>query len=58
MKIKSQLSKKQIVAAIGNGVRQIALQKGNGGFERNSAVHTSKKTYSRKGKKYWKNELV
>jgi hypothetical protein len=52
MKIQIKLSKKQIVAALGNGVRQIALADGNGGFQRKSAVHKNKKLYNRKQKKY------
>ncbi len=57
MKLKSKLTKKQIVAALGNGVRQIALASGNGGFQRISAVHLSKKIYNRKNKKISINQI-
>lgn len=49
MKISTKLSKKQLVAALGAGVREIAIANG-AGFQRQSSVHKSKKLYSRKGK--------
>lgn len=52
MKIQIKLSKKQIVSALGAGVREAAIANGCG-FQRQTAVHKSKKLYSRKGKKIW-----
>lgn len=49
MKITVKLSNKQKVAALGDGVRQIALANG-GGFQRQTVVFKSKKLYTRKGK--------
>jgi hypothetical protein len=49
MKIQIKLSKKELVNALGAGVREIAIANGKG-FQRQTAVHKSKKIYSRKGK--------
>lgn len=43
MKKRTKEEKQRLVAALGNGHRQAQLAKGNGGFERVTAVHQSKK---------------
>ncbi len=51
MKLKFEPTKKDIVNALGKGVREIALSQGNGGFTRQTSVHKSKKAYDRKRNK-------
>lgn len=48
MKLKIELSKKEIVNALGKAYREIELSKGNGGFGRRKQVVKSKKAYNRK----------
>lgn len=54
MQKRTKQQKKALVAALGNGYRQTQLAKGNGGFERVTAVHTPKK---KKNPKYPKKYL-
>jgi len=51
MKIKIEITKKDIVNALGKGVREIAISQGNGGFQRQTNVHKSKKAYNRQKSK-------
>lgn len=43
IKINSTLDKKTLVSALGKGVRDAAISKGNGGYERQTNIHISKK---------------
>ena len=50
MKLSVKLTNKEIVSALGNGVRQYELSVGNGGFRRKTNVHKPKNLYKRKPK--------
>lgn len=47
--IKTKLTSKQIVNALGRGAREVALENSNG-FKKQSTVHRNKKKYTRKTK--------
>lgn len=47
MKLKIELTKKQVVKALGKGYREAQIAEGNGGFKRQTNVVKSKKVYDR-----------